>query len=368
MRNKKIIVYTENPEEELRKKLLQYTYKAHIRKYFERNFEKLPENWEELSEIISSSILQADEYLSLSANASLYTAPLLLYYGTINLALGTATLLTGNKITINGHGMTALPDYTSPDVGNTKVHFVSPKDGGVSVYLNKIGKLNINLTELPDWTLRELLLSIPELYLEAVQCYDTYESYCFPLETVITEDRTFERISDDHTECSRLLDLLHEVPDFENRYVVPQLINADNNKMLLLNYKYQSEPICYQSHTGQSFLLRGHLCGKKLIVLPQWAYMYSALFMLSSLCRYEPRKWNRFITYDESGEKLLIEKFIYLARRLLPNMLLSSIEKCQYTFEDKKYEPTSKINILGEHEIKTLIDREMDRRICDEKF
>ena len=50
---------------------------------------------------------------------------------------------------------------------------------------------------------------------------------------------------------------------------------------------------------------------------------YVALFTLASLCRYYPERWSPFVMKDTTGEKVLIEKFLYFARRLIPNYVLN---------------------------------------------
>ena len=90
--------------------------------------------------------------------------------------------------------------------------------------------------------------------------------------------------------------------------------------------------------------------------------MYVALYGAASLCRYSPQIWNPFIRLDERGEKLLVEKFLEISRRKLPNIILSIIEKREYSFENKKYEPENQVKVLGEHEIKDLIQAELHRK------
>ena len=46
------------------------------------------------------------------------------------------------------------------------------------------------------------------------------------------------------------------------------------------------------------------------------------LFIMGSLCRYHPEIWGPFVLNDETGERLLFEKFIYYSRRIIiPNIV-----------------------------------------------
>ena len=59
------------------------------------------------------------------------------------------------------------------------------------------------------------------------------------------------------------------------------------------------------------------------------------LYSLGFLSRYNPEIWNPFTRNDITGEKLFIEKFLYHARRLLPNLILNRLynEKLYFVTE-----------------------------------
>lgn len=357
----RITIFTENPEEDLWKTILQYTYKSHIANYFSTNNLE-PENQEELCEIISGSLLQANEYYQLSKTASLHVAPLLLYYGTINLALGTLTLIKGQKFNIENHGI-KINTEPGNDIGSTKIHFFNPDKGGIHIFLKNFDT-DFKLAQLDDWNIKELLLSIPEINIEAKQCYKSVETFCYQLKSIITENGVIEKIQIEQEDKHTIANIFQSIPKFSSSYLRPNF-EKDKENYITLRHKYLSESIDVKAHSGQSFLIKGHMKRGQLIVLPQWAYMYITLFSLGSLCRYNPEKWNPFIRLDESGEKLLIEKFLNLSRRLLPNIFLSKICKCDYVFENKKYSPENKINIIGEHEIKELIQSQIQELIIN---
>ena len=362
MSKKSITVFTEKPEDELWRKLLQYTYKAKIKKYFADNSIDVEDTEERLCETITGSLLQAHEYYCLSKSATLHTSPLLLYYGTINLLLGASTLLSGMELDIEGHGMKVIEDSSSNDIGSTKIHFISPKTGGINVFNQRLESSICPLTDLDDLSIEEILLSVPEIYLEATQCYTENDSYCIPIEQVLTEDGSVERISFQGKSQDVIVALLNRVSGFSKSYLTPTFSQRETEITAILRHKYLQDSISYQSLTGQPYLIVSHTNKGKNIVLPQWIMMTAALFGMASLCRYYPQIWNPFIRLDEKGEKLLIEKFIGITRRKLPNIILSMIEKCEYSFENKKYEPNNQIKVLGEHEIKALIQSEIQRK------
>ena len=61
----------------------------------------------------NNSILQAKEYFSLAQNATLYTQPVLLYYGYINLLSATYVLKNGKIPNVENHGMVIIKNGDS---------------------------------------------------------------------------------------------------------------------------------------------------------------------------------------------------------------------------------------------------------------
>ena len=79
-----ISVFSENPENDLWRELLQFSYEANINRYLSKK--GLHANGETINCIVGS-FLQADEYYRAAKDANLQISPLLLYYGTTNLVL-----------------------------------------------------------------------------------------------------------------------------------------------------------------------------------------------------------------------------------------------------------------------------------------
>lgn len=365
--SEKYIVYTENPEEELWNALSQYTYKARILKYFSEHQININDDVKDsVCEIISSSLSQAKEYFTLSNSASLHVSPLLLYYGTINLFLGAAVLKTGSKCRIENHGMKTNVDYVDNSIGSTKIHFFNNNTGGIHVFMKKLN-LDQNLTESEDWTIKELLLSIPDINQEALQCYDYTENYCYPIEQSISENGKIDRVIFHNKSLDQIDAIFKSIPNFSKSYLPPVTNQQGGCFVSLLRHKYLANNNNIRAHYDQEFLECGHAKNGKLIVLPQWVYMYIALFGLGSLCRYEPEKWNPFLRQDESGEKLLIDKFLNAVKRIIPNIVISLITNKEYRFENRKYQPENNIKILGEHEIKEFIQSEVFKMERDKK-
>lgn len=95
-------VFSENPEKDMWRELLQFTYEANIIRYLEKR--GCCKNVDVVN-CIAGSFLQAHEYYMSAKEADLQISPLLLYYGTTNLLYGMANLFSGTKNVISNHGM-----------------------------------------------------------------------------------------------------------------------------------------------------------------------------------------------------------------------------------------------------------------------
>ena len=129
-----------------------------------------------------------------------------------------------------------------------------------------------------------------------------------------------------------------------------------SNKKINGNYLHQL------SYTGQPFLSIGHKKKNNDVVLPYFLYLFIVLFSFGTLCRYHPEKWNPFVQNDNTGEKNLIEKFIHISRRQLPNLMLNIIFKKEFLFNNDMYKDIDSRSPLNKEEIRKLIIEELNNR------
>ena len=148
-------IFTENPENELWRELLQYSYKTNIERYFD---EKSLDKNEEVIDCISGSFLQAYEYYKSSINVNLQITPLLLYYGTTNLLYGMSSLFKGKISEIHNHGMKNELNNKNR-IADAKVYFENPQSGGIHIFSNSLGYKE-DLTKYGEWQLKEFFASI----------------------------------------------------------------------------------------------------------------------------------------------------------------------------------------------------------------
>lgn len=351
------IIFSENPENDLWRELLQFTYEANIRRYLDRHNISTDEK---TVNCIVGSFLQANAYYESAKDASLQIAPLLLYYGSTNLLYGMANLKSGSINKIKNHGMNIIIPDEMGFIADTEVRFLSPVDGGVHVAARAMG-FNMDLTGFGDWKLEEFLDSIAEISSDFIQCYAEKASCIATLDAFNTPDGKLEKIYFSEETKGRLIALLSNVDGFDKSYL--RLTEAQDHdtgkKYFILRHKLTGKNISELSFSGQPYLRAGHNKNNRLVTVPTVINMYVSLFVLASLCRYYPERWSPFVLKDTTGEKLLLEKFLYYARRMIPNIVLNKIVDDQVQYISSKYVETNTIKLVGEHQVQEIVERKI---------
>ena len=349
-------VFSENPENDLWRELLQFSYDENVKRYL---FEKGLENNEEIINIITGSFLQAFEYYKLSKTANLQIAPLLLYYGSTNLLNGMCVLTSGEKCDIKNHGMKIHPDGIKK-IADTKVTFLSADSGGVHIF-SKVFGFQLNLTEYGDWYLKDFLDSIAEIHEDYVNCYKNDEGKIILLDVFNTPDGKVEKVYFSQENKEKIAEKLYGVDNFNKSYLQPTMAKSFNSseEYFVLRHKINGKDISEIAYSGQPYLRASHMKNSKNITVPTIINMYVSLFILASLCRYYPEKWSPFVQKDTTGEKLLMEKFLFFSRRIIPNIVLDFLTNKKVLYVSDKYQPTETIKLVGEHEVKEIVKREV---------
>lgn len=359
-------IYSEYPESDLWRELLQYSYEANIKRYLDK---KGMSSDDETINCIAGSFLQAFEYYKSAKQADIQIAPLLLYYGSSNLFYGMINLLSGKINNIKNHGMTI---YIPPDmkfIADVDIRFVSPIDGGVNVFGKAIG-FSSDLTGSGDWKLKEFLDSIAEINTDYIYCYDLQAGRIAMLDVFNTPDGKAEKIYFTEESKDVFTSLFTEIEDFDKSYLGITAVSecGTHRKYFVLRHKLTGKDISDVSYSGQPYLRAGHMKNGKLITIPTMLNMYIALFALASLCRYHPERWSPFVQKDTTGEKLLIEKFLFFSRRMLPNYILNHIlgDKIQHT--PSRYSEKTTIKLVGEHQVQEMIERKVQEQFNRQKI
>ncbi len=350
-------IFTESPEDDLWRELLQYSFRTNVSRYLKKH--SLSEDKDTINTIIGS-FLQANEYFKASKSANLQISPLLLYYGSTNLLLGLTSLITGKKPEIKNHGMTVIDSTISTYIAEASVVFGDPKTGGIHQFARILG-FDKDLTKYGEWKMMDFLSSIVEIDQEYKKCYMKENGNTFLLDLFNTSMGTIERLYVNKDKVDTVVDILKNVEGFEKNYLPLQVGHERElgRDYLILRKKISGNNIKMISFSGQPYLQAGITKNGQLITLPPLFNMYVSLFIMGSLCRYHPEKWGPFVLNDETGERLLFEKFLYLSRRIIPNIVLNLINNDSVVYVTQKYSINETIKHVGEHEIKELIQKEL---------
>ena len=367
----KSTIFAEEPEEELWRCLLKYSYKSNIKRYFKDHDIKTKENhtdgnsFDIIADAVAGAMLQASEYYSASKLVSLHVEPLMLYYGTTNLLYAMSILLSGEKINIKNHGMRIVMDKQRGYIANTKIIFNNHQDGGIHIYAKNLGfTKDLCSYNKKEWKLYDFIDSIAEIQEDFDRCYLNRISKIHMLDIVKTAEGIIEKVP--ITEGQ--INIMH-IEDFSKAYLRPQFItNKNDGDCLILHRKMNGKTISKYAYSGQPYLQEAHNIDNILITVPEELNMYISLFILGSLCRYYPDVWYPFVTQDSTGEKLIVEKLLYFSRRILPNVILNKIEGYQIVFVSNKYIPDNKIHLVGEHEIKEMVNKEIKKYIRQQQL
>jgi len=341
------IIFTEQPDFEQWIRINKFTYEKNIKDYFASK--NILEYDSLLIEKISGSLNQAYEYFQTAKNTSLHISPLLVYYGYTNLLYGIMCLKTGKNVIIKDHGMKIQINDDMVQVGEVSIRPVNNDTGGLAVY-SKYYSNNIKLCDSGEWGLNEVLGMIPELHHYFMELYNK-NPFVLPIERVNSDSGYLERIIISDERIKKLLDYFYEFNHVKKTYLRPQV----NDNYVILRKKIHSEDITVSSLSGERFLQLPIIKNGAEYIPNKIVSYLMALFTLSYLSRYRPETWFPFVNNDNSGEKLIFEKFISLSIRVLPNIVLNELENEEYIF-------TNKMNSVIETE-KKLTRREIENMI-----
>ena len=345
-------VRTENPQADQWRILAQYSYEPNIRRYLASRGHTSPTSAD--IEYIAGSLRQGEAYFRAVQTAPLDISPLLAYYGAVNLLSGTVAMLLGSRPEIKkSHGMELVQPLVGPRIADVQVRPLSGK-GALPVLAGILDPGSPPVAGVP-WSMEEILASIPDVKTEFVACFPTIPPLTLAVEIFKAEGITAERIP--LTEFGQGVDpaaRLAQIPNFTSAYLRPQFVH--NNAVL--RYKLGADQIGTYSISGQKYLQIGLTKSRRTIAPNQEVLMLMGLFALGFLSRYQPDHWNPFVQRDDTGERLVIEKFLAVALRYLPNLAVNAIlgDRLQFVYEAER-DPGSVI---------VATDADLKRRIRDE--
>lgn len=340
----KELKYSEDPIYDIWQRLLKYSYISNIEKYLGSEYN------EKFLNKIAGSIIQSFEYFNVFKNVSLNTSPLQLYYGYVNLLYAVSCLKLQKSIEIKNHGLSLSFPEKDRSIGNIIINLSESTDGAFKTF-NDIFSDDVKFPNII--TIKEILGFIPEIKNEFEDCYTECDSACIPIEVIKRKGDTVERILKSQLN-GRKFDP-EKIAKFTETYLVPQ----ETNEYFILRKKLISNKIGIHAISGQKFLLKYIENDSKNYSISQIMMYFLALYSFSVLSRYHPDKWYPFVQYDNSGEKGLIQDFLSIAYRKLPNLLLNKLQNREIVFSTDKVGYTDMSKYFNSDEIKNIVHDEI---------
>ncbi|REJ77961.1 MAG: hypothetical protein DWQ47_16530 [Acidobacteria bacterium] len=327
-------IRSEDPNSEQWTLLSQYSYPIHIRRYATAH--GLSFSDDTLS-YVAGSIRQSEAYFTAAKSSPLDISPLLLYYGATILLAGVRSLMTAQTPAAKHHGMRFfLPSGTSTRIADFRIRPVRESDGALQEFANVFGDGCV-LPGLGDWTMLEIFSSIPDLRDEFERCYEPELTNFVPVETVTDKlgeiEFTYHRVR--MNTLKRYGDPFKTLSSIVGARVnyIPFRINIPSEHANLYFREKQPSDSIY-SISGQEYLPMNFEKNGQNIRPTQLILLVMGLFGLGFLSRYYPDRWNAFVRTDETGERLLIEKFMSNCHRQFPNLVLDAVrgERLQFAY------------------------------------
>jgi len=321
-----VYINSENAAKDQWKLLAQYAYPKNIVRYLQQHgFVHL----EKLVEYIAGCFRQSEAYFIAAENSPIYISPLLQYYGAVTLLAGASAMARGAQLTIKGHGM-IIPN--AANIKRIADAQIIPRGNGALQQFADIFSPGSSFVNGEPWTMEEILGSVPDLKPDFENCYQEAVPYTIPIEVVKRDRDSLERISKkDLTRFEIPDDALANIENLLHSYLIPEI----TNQYVILRRKINSSEIGVYSLFNRKHLQIAHSKKGKKLTPSQIIIMFMGMFSLGFLSRYHPDFWNPFVRSDETGELLLVEKFIAVCQRYFPNLVLNEIQESRIQFVNK---------------------------------
>lgn len=337
--------FSEDPEFDIWSRLKNYSYAGFLDNYF--SSKKLLFD-DKLKEVISGSILQAKDYFEASRTVSMQTAPLLMYYGAVNLLYAASCLKSGKILEVKGHGMSLKKEtIESKHLQDLEVNMHLDKGSGFMLYLEALE--NQKLSKGFSVSLDQILSSIPELYREYINISHPDKLHIMPLVKIITDDFEMYRSRIKASQYSETLGHILQSEAYNETFLAYDITIFDEIEYYL---RIDSNQKISKSFLGEYYF---QLEVPNIPILNPMFFGIVGLYLLATVSRYHTGIWSSFLKNNQNGWVNFIEKFLSVMRRYLPNYILD-------TLEEKKYKFTNRINPI-EDQRNQLSDKNLEKQI-----
>jgi hypothetical protein len=147
------------------------------------------------------------------------------------------------------------------------------------------------------------------------------------------------------------------ISNFKNAYLPHQ----ETNEYIILREKLKSIDIGTYSISGEKNLIYLVESEGKKYYMNQVMAIFTGLYSLSVFSRYHPNIWYPFVQKDETGERGLIESFLSIAYRKLPNLALNIVLDREIVFVNNSLGSIDTSQQYNTEDIKKLIHEETNK-------
>lgn len=326
-------VPTEDAHGEQWRMLSRLGYARNVEKEVQRRHEAIADSG--LIQFVAGSLRQAEVYFALAGGAALDVAPLLLYYGASSLLAGAWAILKGSRPAVTNHGLKMVSRPIPSPLAGACIRPVNATGGALQIFADEFSA-GCQLVTGVDWKLGEIFSALPDLRREYEDCYPNSASLAIPVEVVELERFTVERIDPRHLSRFSSFEAVFDlIPHFGDAYLKPQF--GSGMTRIVLYRRLGGANIGTFSVFGRKFLRVAHVKGKVRLAPSEEVLMLMGLFALGFISRYHPEFWNPFVRTDETGERLIVESFLGLCHRYLPNLVLNTLSggRIQFVSEER---------------------------------
>lgn len=349
--------------------LSEYQNEAFSRKFIEQNykFNKFGKrNYKEIASFFSFNIRQGIEYFQNSLTASLAIRPLLLFYGI--LSFSKAIIVLNNPDYLNEINVSKKKKKHGLSYDGTDSKKFSICDDLITV--QKDGTFNFFQKTLDypliadgtKYSLRKLYSWMPEFSLVETDVYipdKKFNQYIEEIPVRANGKLVKEYVKNEKGKLIGKISIELVIPKWKLnvknpqkniKKIIPELIdysiNSNDNENLILSsqtVEFDLKDISGEftatkqvlwklnkiSHfDGRNVYLFQRLKGESYLAYPLICYLIA--YILSSICRYEPKKWIRTLEAKETDEKWLAELAINEITNSFPLFVISHLRRGVY--------------------------------------
>ena len=346
------IVFSESPNADIWRRLSALKYPENVRQRIQSWHPSMTVEQATESDV-SASIEQAEEYFRAAEHASISTKPVQLYYGSVSL-LRALAVMGGNVVPqLGSHGLFHKPQSSGGTV-TKDVALVAGGFGGAFGCYSSFLPHSDSISGGSRVQLFDALSCIPELHR---LWEDTFQKAPSVLRVERIQDK--DGAVADFAAAASVPVGAEKLAFVKKAYLRPQ--TAGGNRVVFRPRIGKRRDPTIVDLSGRRFLPLGMKTSGGVVNVHLVVPHLVALFILCSLSRYHPYRWRSFCV-SSGRERLIVEEYLRVANRFLPNEVLNLIERRRVVFSARRFADEIETGYLPEDQIREMINKSVMRR------